>query len=115
MARNSQNISANTLDNTVNWYFSLENIQKANDAILNLMRNLKIGEIFRKDSKILHTSSNGQKFYIQVDSIHANYSFKYFGKEKGIVIYSFIDDMHRLFYSTSFSSSTVKLSMLLMG
>lgn len=105
MARNSQNISANTLDNTINWYFSLENIQKANDVILNLMGNLKIGEIFRKDPKILHTSSDGQKFCIQVDSIHANYSFKYFGKEKGIVIYSFIDEMHRLFYSTSFSSS----------
>jgi TnpA family transposase len=105
MARNSQNISANTLDNTINWYFSLENIQKANDAIVDLMGRLKIGGLFQKDPKILHTSSDGQKFYIQVDSIHANYSFKYFGKEKGIVIYSFIDEMHRLFYSTSFSSS----------
>ena len=105
MARNSQNVSANTLDNTVNWYFTLENIQEANDAILMLMGKLKISELFRKDPKILHTSSDGQKFYIQVDSIHANYSYKYFGNEKGIVIYSFIDEMHRLFYSTSFSSS----------
>ena len=70
-----------------------------------LMGKLKISELFRKDPNILHTSSDGQKFYIQVDSIHANYSYKYSGNEKGIVIYSFIDEMHRLFYSTSFSSS----------
>jgi hypothetical protein len=32
MARNSVNISANSLENVVNWHFSLENLQRANDG-----------------------------------------------------------------------------------
>lgn len=34
MAKNTTNINANTLDTTANWYFSLENIQKANDRVV---------------------------------------------------------------------------------
>lgn len=105
MARNAPNISANTLENTVNWYFSLENIRKANDMVISMMGKLKIGELFRKDPSVIHTSSDGQKFYVQVDSIHAANSFKYFGKEKGIVTLTFIDDMHRLFHSLTIMAS----------
>lgn len=105
MARNAPNISANSLENTVNWYFSLENIRKANDRVIAMMGRLKIGELFRKDPSVIHTSSDGQKFYIQVDSIHASSSFKYFGKEKGIVSLTFIDDMHRLFHSLTIMAS----------
>lgn len=36
MAR-PQNVSANMLDNAVDWYFALENRPKANDVILALM------------------------------------------------------------------------------
>lgn len=36
---------------------------------------------------------------------HSTYSAKYFGKEKGITIYSFINAIHDLFYSTAFSAS----------
>ena len=38
-----------------------------------------------------------------VDSILANYSFKYFGQAQGISVYSFIDDRQVLFYSTVIS------------
>lgn len=79
------------------------------------MGKLKIGELFKQDAKVVHSSSDGQKFYVQVDSIHANYSYKYFGKEKGITIYSFIDEMHRLFYSTTFSSSEREASYVIDG
>lgn len=105
MAQTSRHLSVNTLENTVNWYFSLENLRKANDTLVALMGRLKIGELFRKAPNLVHSSSDGQKFYIQVDSIHANYSYKYFGKEKGIVLYSYIDERHRLFFSTTFSAS----------
>lgn len=115
MAHTSRNISLNTLENTVNWYFTLENVLKANHAIVDLMGKLKIGSLFKKDSKVVHTSSDGQKFYVQVDSIHANYSYKYFGKERGIVIYSFIDEMHRLFYSLTFSSSEREATYVIDG
>lgn len=105
MARNSPNISANSLENIANWHLTLENLQRANDKIIALLDKLKIGELFKKDPTIIHTSSDGQKVLVQVDSIHANYSYKYFGKDKGIVIYSFIDEMHRLFHSLTVSSS----------
>ncbi|MEN9523746.1 MAG: hypothetical protein RL065_2123, partial [Bacteroidota bacterium] len=105
MARNSPNISANSLENVANCYLSLGNLQRANDKIIALLDKLKIGELFKKDPSIVHTSSDGQKVLLQVDSIHANYSYKYFGKDKGIVIYSFIDELHRLFHSLTVSSS----------
>jgi len=46
---------------------------------------MMIHKLFKKDPNITHTSSDGQKFDVLLDSIHANYSFKYFGKEKGTV------------------------------
>ncbi len=115
MARNSFGISGNNLENTVNWYFSVENVRRANDIVLAIMEKLKIGELFKKDNELTHTSSDGQKYYIQVDSIHANYSFKYFGKEKGIVSYSFIDEGHRLFDSITISPSEREATYILDG
>jgi TnpA family transposase len=35
-----------------------------------------------------------------VESTNAGYSFKYFGTAKGVSVYTFIDESHRLFYST---------------
>jgi len=64
---------------------------------------------------VVHTSSDGQKYYVAVDSIHATYSYKYFGQEKGIVSYGFLDDRHRLFYSTTFSSSEREAPYLVDG
>ncbi len=105
MAKNTTNINSNNLNNTANWYFSLDNIQKANDRVIAYTNELKITKLLQARQKKIHTSSDGQKFYVDTDSIHANYSYKYFGKNKGIVMYSFIDNLHRLFYSTAFSSS----------
>jgi len=42
-------------------------------------------------------------------------SYKYFGQEKGIVSYGFLDDRHRLFYSTTFSSSEREAPYLVDG
>lgn len=105
MALKTQNINANSLENTVNWYFSLENVRRANDLVISMLDKLKIGELFKKDPTLTHTSSDGQKFYVQVNSVHSNYGYKYFGKDKGIVALTFIDDMHRLFHSLTISSA----------
>ena len=40
--------------------------------------------IYRRDDDVLHTSSDGQKFEVAVDSLNANYSFKYTGKDKAL-------------------------------
>ncbi len=105
MAHATKHVPLSTLENTVNWYFSLENLRRANDAVVALIGKLPVSRLFKRHPEAVHTSSDGQKYYVAVDSIHATYSYKYFGQEKGIVSYGFLDDRHRLFYSTTFSSS----------
>jgi len=100
IARISNNIGPATLDNTVNWYFSHDNLLNANNKILGVLNQLSLPRIYKKDPLTAHTSSDGQKFGIGVESLHANYAFKYFGKGKGVNDYTFNDDRHFLFYST---------------
>jgi len=69
----------------------------------------------KNHDKFLHTSSDGQKYNIAVDSLNSNYSFKYFGKDKGVTVYSFIDDSCRLFYSTVFSSEIREAAYVIDG
>jgi TnpA family transposase len=42
---------------------------------------------------------------VGVDCLHANYSYKYFGRDKGVTDYTFIDERHALFHSQVFSAS----------
>src|SRR5437016_10283339 len=51
---------------------------------------------YRREPDRLHTSSDGQKFEVAVESLNANYSFKYSGHDKGATAYSFIDERHLL-------------------
>ena len=115
LARISSNINPNSLESTVNWYFSEENLNTANNKILGIIEQLSLPRIFQKDVSLIHTSSDGQKFGIGVDSLHANHSFKYFGKGKGVSSYTFIDDKHRLFYSTVISPSEREAAYVIDG
>lgn len=103
MSKISRNINVNQLVNTVKWRFTLDNINEANDKILKLIGNLELSKIFKKNKDKTHTSSDGQKFNIAVESINANKSFKYFAMDDGVVVNSFIDESHRLFYSVVMS------------
>lgn len=105
LSKTSRNINQNQLENTINWYFSVDNINNANNKILELTEKLQLPIIYRREKDKNHTSSDGQKFNIAVDSLNANYSYKYFGKGKGITINTFIDESHRLTYSDVISSS----------
>ena len=40
----------------------------------------------------VHSSSDGRKLSVAVPSLRANYSFKYFGKDKGVTDYTYIDE-----------------------
>src|SRR4029079_6202970 len=91
--------------NTLKWYFSTDNIHSANNRIMSFVNQLDLPNIFRKSKKRNHTSSDGQKFEVRADSLNANYSFKYFGKGKGVSVYSFIDERHLLFSSTVISAA----------
>ncbi|WP_232507946.1 Tn3 family transposase [Desulfobacula toluolica] len=50
IARISRNINQNELENTVNWYFTNENLIQANDRILKLSERLQLLSLFKKES-----------------------------------------------------------------
>ena len=104
VARISSQISGSELERSVNWYFSPENIIEANDKILRLMDQLPLPQLYRQNENQLHTSSDGQKVEVGVDALNAHYSFKYFGQNKGVSAYTFIDGRHFLFHSMVVSS-----------
>lgn len=53
LAQISKQIDEGELDNTVNWYFSLQNIQGANDRILQLADSMSLPNIYRRESDVL--------------------------------------------------------------
>jgi hypothetical protein len=81
IAKISTQINANNLDRVINWYFSLENLQAANDRILTLLDKMDLPNIYRRAQNKIHSRSDGQKREVQTESLNANYSFKYFGKD----------------------------------
>jgi hypothetical protein len=103
--RISREINAAELENAVNWYFYPEGLHEVNDALLRFIDRLELPQVYRRSPDRLHTSSDGQKFEVRADSLNANYSFKYFGKGKGVSVYSFIDERHLLFYSAVISAA----------
>ena len=115
LAQISKEINENDLDNTLNWYFSLANIQAANDRILQFMDQMDLPNIYRNQDDILHTSSDGQKFGVAVDSLNANHSFKYLGKDKGVSVMSFIDMRQFMWHSTVISASEREAAYVIDG
>lgn len=105
LAKISKGIEADTLRNTVNWYFDSENLKAANRKITSLIAELALANNYLNQPPSLHSSSDGRKVTVAVDCLHANYSFKYFGKEKGVTDYTFIDERQALFHNTVFSAS----------
>jgi TnpA family transposase len=101
----SSGISESELESTVNSYFTLDNIHGANDRIVQFMDGLALPQVYRHADGLLHTSSDGQKFAVAVDSLHASYSFKYFGQDQGVSTYTFIDMRHFLPYSLIISAA----------
>jgi len=105
ISRISRQLNESELENTINWFFSIENIHAANDKVLQLMDRLDLPNVYRRFRDDLHTASDGQKFEVRADSINAHHSFKYFGKEKGVSVYTFLDERNLFFYSTVISAA----------
>jgi TnpA family transposase len=115
LAQISQQINENELDRAVNWHFSLANVQGANDRILQRLDRMTLPNLYRRNPEVLHTSSDGQKFEVAVDSLNANYSFKYLGKDKGVSVVSFIDMRQLLWHSTVISSAEREAAYVIDG
>ena len=99
MEKISRNRAKGRLPNVINWYFSQENIDDANSRIVDFMNAMELPNIYLDNKSELHTSSDGQKVSVAVDSLLASHSFKYFGKVKGVSVYGFIDQRNFNFYS----------------
>lgn len=115
MSHIAKNINENELENTVNWYLSNENLLAANSHLIDFIGQMELPNLYRRYQDKLHTSSDGQKYEVSVPSLNANYSFKYFGQNKGVSVYSFIDERHLLFYSTVISSSEREAAFVIDG
>jgi TnpA family transposase len=115
IANISVGISEDMLKSTVNWFFDLKNIQAASDTLVSYIDKLSLANAYRHDTNQLHTSSDGQKYYVKVDSLNSAYSFKYFGSDKGSTVYTFIDERQVLFYSTVISASEREAAYVLDG
>ena len=115
LARISKNINEYELENTVNWYFSNDNVDIANDKILAFMNSLVLPNKIVNDKDKIHTASDGQKYGIRVDSLNSNFSFKYGGNKPALSAYTFIDSRHFLFHSTVISSSEREAAYVIDG
>jgi len=115
MAQISYPINEAELEYTVNWFFSPEGAQAANDRVVQLMDRLELPNLYRRIPGQLHTSSDGQKFEVHADSLNANYSFKYFGKYQGVSVYTFLDERNFFWYSTVFSAADRESAYVLDG
>lgn len=71
--------------------------------------------LYRNTDDELHTSNDGQKCEVTVDSLNANHSFKYLGKDKGVSVISFIDMRHMIWYSTVISSTERETAYVIDG
>jgi len=104
-------IQADSLEITANNYLTLENLEKANNKIVSFTNELKLPQT--KDQ--IQTSSDGQKFSVDGDTVFASYSPKYFGADKGVTVYSYTDERNLLFSSTVFNSNEYEATYVLDG
>lgn len=115
MARIAKWINATELETTVNGYFTLENVHAANDLLLTFMDQMELPEVYRRHAGRLHTSSDGQKYGVAVESLNATYSFKYLGKDPGVSVYTFIDERHFLWHHDVISAAEREAAYVIDG
>jgi len=112
MARITKGQSQSILESIAGKYMQIDNIKRANDTIINKID--EISDCFIP-SQPRHTSSDGQKYNIDGDSLNANYSYKYYGAGQGVSSYTFVDDRFTHFYATVISSSEREACYVLDG
>jgi len=115
MARATKQFSEKALRDTESNWVTLANVKKANDKIVKAIQELNLPTIYNDNKGVLHTSSDGKKIVVNVNSLLANYSYKYFGKEQGININSFLDEKQSLFHVNVLTSSDREAPYMLEG
>jgi TnpA family transposase len=105
MAKATKSISNKNLRDTEKLWFSNEGVSKANKCIVDFIQDLPLPTIFNDRDGVIHTSSDGKKVIVAVNSLLANYSYKYYGKEQGISVNSFVDEKQSFFHVNVLTSS----------
>jgi len=77
-------MSYQDLVTTANTLIYLDNLREANRRIVNKLRKLPMYQHYQMQPGVVHSSSDGQKYYTQIPTINSRYSPKYFGLEKGV-------------------------------
>lgn len=115
LAKISTGINIDALRYTVNWCFSQDNVRVANRKVTKVIQALSLANNYVQQPPTIHSSSDGRKMTVAVDSLHASHSYKYFGQEKGVTDYTFIDERQALTHAIVFSSSDREAPYVLDG
>jgi len=83
-------ISFHELNGTAYNFFRQETLRNANKILVDKMAELPMFEYYNLQKRVVHSSSDGQKFGTLFDTINARYSAKYFGLSKGVPIYTLV-------------------------
>jgi TnpA family transposase len=84
-------ISFSLLAATSDSFIRLETLKEANDRVSNATANLPIFRHYDIE-EVIHSSSDGQKFETNINTINSRHSPKYFGLKKGIVSYTLVSN-----------------------
>jgi TnpA family transposase len=82
-------ISSQKLRTASDNFIRPETLTAANDLITNAIAEFPIFQNYNIN-KVVHSSSDGQKFETKFQTINARYSPKYFGLKKGVVSYTLV-------------------------
>lgn len=85
----TSDIGYHALVATSNNFIRLETLREANDLVSNAISELPIFHHYDIGNTV-HSSSDGQKFESQIQTVNARHSPKYFGLKKGIVSYTLV-------------------------
>lgn len=112
MARITKGQSQAIMETIAALYMQIDNTKRANDCILR-----KIDEVanYFIAAGLRHTSSDGQKYIVDGDSLNANMSYKYPGFKRALSSYTFLDNRFGHFYATVISSAEREACYVLDG
>lgn len=115
MADRSYGITESELSDMVTYRFSNTNLDNINKQILAQLDKINLPKVYKVEDDRIYSSSDGKKVSVAVDSLISNYSYKYYGKGKGVALYSFIDERQGLFHTSVFSSAAREATYLADG
>lgn len=85
-------VSYQELKTTANTLIYLDTLKEANRRIANKTRTLPMYKHYNLAPGVVHSSSDGQKYYTQIPTINSRYSSKYFGLQKGLAALTAVAD-----------------------